>query len=113
MKGMSDKPWLARLRLRVLAVAAGAGLLAWGMIALASFWAVPVVAVTLAGVTFVVNLMTSRLNTSTCLDCGGGLADAAHDQYGVVCPACGAICLHNEVVASLPDTSEDDEASEA
>lgn len=110
-------PWFRRLRLRVLGMVAAVAIVAWGVIAFASWPVLPVVGVAVAGLTLAVNYMTSRLGAVTCYGCGVDLSHEPAGEHGVTCPACGAISRTYEARAALAepaaDWQDDDEEHDA
>lgn len=110
-------PWFRRLRLRVLGMVAAVAIVAWGVIAFASWPVLPVVGLAVAGLTLAVNYMTSRLGGVTCYGCGADLSHEPAGEHGVTCPGCGAISRTYEARLTLvePDSgpAEDDEEEDA
>lgn len=84
--------WLARLRVRVLALVIGGVLAALGVLSLTTFPAWGVWGVTVAAVAMAVHRVANKLSEPTCLGCGENIAKVPQGEHGAVCPHCGTIC---------------------
>ena len=100
-----SRPWLSRIRFRVVVFVIGIPLAAFGVISLSPAWlTLPLVGVAVASLTMTVSKLTHRLGAHICLTCGSDLADladlAAH-EHGVICPTCGALNQHRPQTLAL------------
>ncbi len=80
------------------------GLTALGVISITAIPVWPVLGVAVATVALVLNTLTRQVSLTTCLGCGGSLANAPTGAHGRICPGCGAI--NERLVGNFP--GEDD-----
>lgn len=83
-----------RLRLRVLAILVGTGIAAFGVVAMVSAPAWPVIGVAVVTAAAMVSRATTSMTGQTCHACGDNLRGVPSGQYGSICPGCGAINQH-------------------
>ena len=87
---INNVTWLQKLRLRVFAIIGAVSLIVVVGFSL-PLWAV--LGAVVGTLVLTVNTMAAKLDSATCLGCGEDLTKEPAGDYGVVCPACGAINL--------------------
>ena len=111
--------WMSQIRRRALWVVVCMGATALGVIAWTTIPAWPVVGVAVATVAILLNSITARISTSSCLSCGLDLSSQPTGVHGRICPGCGAVnernaaefmALHHRPAASDDRAAGDDEA---
>lgn len=87
--------WMSQIRRRALWVVVCMGVTALGVIAWTTIPAWPVVGVAVATVAILINSITARISTSSCLSCGLDLSSQPTGVHGRICPGCGAVNERN------------------